>query len=44
MEKENHLKLLAVADPDLADIVSADLKKKKRWWFSENGLKYLTGI
>jgi nitric oxide reductase NorD protein len=30
MTKENPLKLLAVADPDLAKLVSAGLKKKKR--------------
>ncbi|MDY6791498.1 MAG: VWA domain-containing protein [Thermodesulfobacteriota bacterium] len=30
MEKENPLKLLAIADPDLAEMVSAGLKKKKR--------------
>ena len=36
MEKENPLKLLAVADPDLADTVSAGLKNKKRPVSSEN--------
>jgi len=36
MEKENPLKLLAVADPDLADMVSAGLKNKKRSVSSEN--------
>jgi len=36
MEKENSLKLLAVADPDLADMISAGLKKKKRPVSSEN--------
>ncbi|MBW2564147.1 MAG: hypothetical protein JRE29_08975, partial [Deltaproteobacteria bacterium] len=36
MEKENHLKLLAVADPDLAKMVSAGLKRKMRPVSSEN--------
>ncbi len=36
MGKENPLKLLAVADPDLADMVSAGLKNKKRPVSSEN--------
>ncbi|MBW2608261.1 MAG: hypothetical protein JRD05_11565, partial [Deltaproteobacteria bacterium] len=36
MTKENPLKLLAVADPDLAKVVSAGLKKKKRPVSSEN--------
>jgi len=36
MEKENPLKLLAVADPDLAKMVSAGLKRKMRPVSSEN--------
>ena len=36
MNKENPLKLLAVADPDLADMVSTGLKKKKQPLSSEN--------
>jgi len=36
MNKKNLLKLLAVADPDLADMVSAGLKNKKRPVSSEN--------
>lgn len=36
MEKENPLKLLAVADPDLADMVLTDLKKKKQPPSTEN--------
>ncbi len=42
MEKENPLKLLAVADPDLAEMVSAGLKKKKQPVSSEN-IKMLVG-
>ncbi|MBW1822218.1 MAG: hypothetical protein JRI92_10760, partial [Deltaproteobacteria bacterium] len=36
MEKENLLKLLAVADLDLANMISAGLKRKKRPVSSEN--------
>jgi len=36
MNSENFIKLLAAADPDLADMVSTGLKKKKRTFSSKN--------